>query len=77
MSRKINIRNINKKLGKSHSAITLSMTLGGEKNAKSVEEWIYGSLNKRGINSIINFKNQKAYNGYQKQKIDLCELFYI
>lgn len=45
-----------------------------EKDLKPAEEWIYGSLknfNKKVNNSNINFKNQKAFNGYKKNRIDL------
>jgi hypothetical protein len=43
-------------------------------NEKSLEEWIYGKLNKVGYSDSITFKNQKAFNGYDGRKVNLCKL---
>lgn len=71
MKRKINIKNSGQNFGRPQSLITSSMHQKEDKNLKPVEEWIYGTLNIIGSKSTINFKNQKAFNGYQKKKIDL------
>ena len=43
-------------------------------NSKPLEEWIYGKLNRVGSSDTITFKNQKAFNGYDGKKVDLCKL---
>lgn len=73
MKRRINIKNTSQNFGKPQALITSSMNQKEDKNLKPVEEWIYGTLNIIGSKSTINFKNQKAFNGYQKKKIDLCK----
>ena len=45
-------------------------------NSKPLEEWIYGKLNKVGSSDTITFKNQKAFNGYDGRKVDLCKLIF-
>lgn len=74
MKRKRNNNHIGMNLNRSSSLMTLSMYKVEDKNLKPVEEWIYGTLNRKGNNSIINFKNQKTFNGYQKNRIDLYKL---
>jgi len=46
-------------------------------NSKPLEEWIYGKLNKVGSSDTITFKNQKAFNGYDGRKVDLCKLIFL
>ena len=77
MNPRIKIKH-NFKIFKRHkSLLMLSTSQTKQKNLKPVEEWIYGSLNKIANNSIINFKNQKAFNGYQKKRIDLYKSFHL
>ena len=71
MKRKLNAKYSYDNFSRHPSLITLSLNQNKEKHLKPVEEWIYGSLNFIGNNSIMNFKNQKAFNGYQKKRIDL------
>lgn len=59
------------------SLMDLSIVKVNEKNIKPVEEWIYGSLNISGNTLNMNFKNQKAFNGYQKNRIDLFKSFFL
>lgn len=77
MSLRLNINHSFKNFNRHQSLLMLSIPQTKEKNLKPVEEWIYGTLNKTGNNSIINFKNQKAFNGYQKKRIDLYKSFYL
>lgn len=77
MNRKINSRHSLNNFIKHPSLMELSMTKIKEKNIKPVEEWIYGSLNISGNTLIMNFKNQKAFNGYQKNRIDLYKSFFF
>ena len=81
MKRKLNLNYSLKHFGKHSSLLTTSKYQNEERYLKPAEEWIYGTLNKIGSNSNINFRNQKAFKGYQKQKIDLyksfCYLIYI
>ena len=77
MNRKINVKKSANNFNRYPSLMQLSMSQSKEKNLKPVEEWIYGSLNITRNNRIINFKNQKAFNGYQKKRIDLYKSFYI
>jgi len=73
MKRKINVKNLNKHT----SLLTLSKYHLEDQNLKTAEEWIYGSLKKKSNNSIINFKNQKAFNGYKINRIDLYKSFIL
>ena len=77
MRRKINVKNSSKNINKHPSLMTLSNYKNEEKNLKPAEEWIYGSLNKIENNFIINFKNQKAFKGYRKNRIDLYKLLFL
>lgn len=77
MRKKINVKNSSKNINKHPSLMTLSKYQIEEKNIKPAEEWIYGSLNKIENNFIINFKNQKAFKGYRKNRIDLYKLFFL
>ena len=76
MNRKINVKKSANNFNGYPSLMQLSMSQSKEKNLKPVEEWIYGSLNITGNNRIINFKNQKAFNGYDGRKVDLCKLIF-
>jgi hypothetical protein len=77
MKRTINSRGNSKRLGKYSSLISLSMSHDEDKNQKTMEEWIYGKVNENGNNTIINFKSQKAFKGYKRNKVDLYKLFFI
>ena len=77
MKRKINTKHSYENFGRHPSLITFSINQNMDKQLKPAEEWIYGSLNISGNNSIMNFKNQKAFNGYQKNRIDLYKLFFF
>ncbi len=77
MKKKLKINYSSKHFGRYPSLLTTSKYQNEERNLKPAEEWIYGTLNKIGSDSTINFKNQKAFKGYQKQKIDLCKSFYF
>ena len=69
-------RNINKKnnLGKKQEKLPLILKKVYNPNSKPLEEWIYGKLNKVGNSDTITFKTQKAFNGYDGKKVDLCKL---
>ena len=69
-------RNVNKKniLGKKQEKLPLILRKVYNPNSKPLEEWIYGKLNRVGSSDIITFKNQKAFNGYDGKKVDLCKL---
>ena len=77
MNRKLNSNHSLNNFIRHPSLMELSITRNEEKNIKPVEEWIYGSLNISGNTLIMNFKNQKAFNGYQKNRIDLYKLFFF
>ena len=72
MKRKINAKHSYDNFSSHPSLMKLSLNQNKEKHLKPFKEWIYGSLNFIGDNSIMTFKNQKAFNGYQKKRIDLC-----
>jgi hypothetical protein len=76
MNRTINSKGNSIKLGR-HFLMSLSMSHDEDKNLKTVEEWIYGKVNENGNNSIINFKSQKAFKGYKRNKVDLYKLFFF
>jgi len=77
MFRTINNRGSSRTLGK-HSLMSLSMTHDEDKNnLKTAEEWIYGKANENGSKTIINFRSQKAFKGYRRNKVDLYKLFYL
>ena len=69
-------RNVNKKniLGKKQEKLPLILRKVYNPNSKPLEEWIYGKLNRVGSSDTITFKNQKAFNGYDGKKVDLCKL---
>jgi len=46
-----------------------------ESNVKSLEEWLYGKLNRIGSSGIITFKNQTAFNGYDGRKVKLSKYY--
>ena len=72
--RKLNkINNIDRKKEK----LPLLITRVCESNVKSLEEWIYGRLNRVGSSGIITFKNQTAFNGYDGRKLNLCKIIII
>lgn len=71
MKRKLNNKLSYNNFARHPSLMTLSVNQNKEKLLRPIEEWIYGSLNITGNNSIMNFKNQRAFNGYQKKRIDL------
>lgn len=75
MNKTINNRS-NRRFGKHSSLMSLSMSHDEDKNLKTAEEWIYGKVNENGNYSIINFKSQKAFKGYKKNKVDLYKLFF-
>ena len=77
MNRKTYTKNSPKNFRKYPSLMKLSISYSKENKLKPVEEWIYGSLNITGNDRLINFKNQKAFNGYQKKRIDLYKSNYI
>ena len=77
MNRKINTRLSVKNFDRYPSTSILSISQNEEKNLKPVEEWIYGTLNKVSSTRNINFKNQKAFNGYQKKRIDLYKFYFL
>jgi hypothetical protein len=77
MSKKINTKLSVKNFERYPSINTLSISQNEEKNMKPVEEWIYGTLNKVSSTRNINFKNQKAFNGYQKKRIDLYKFYFL
>lgn len=71
-------KNINKKSNfvKKQEKLPLILKRVYYPNSKPLEEWIYGKLNKVGSSDIITFKNQKAFNGYDGRKVDLCKLIF-
>lgn len=75
MFKTINYRGNSRTLGK-RSLMSLSMTHDEDKNLKTAEEWIYGKVNENGSNTIINFRSQKAFKGYKRNKVDLYKLFF-
>ncbi len=75
MNRKINTKLSYKSFDRNQSLNNLSISKNEDKNVKPVEEWIYGTLNKVSSNRIINFKNQKAFNGYRKKRVDLYKFY--
>ena len=40
---------------------------------KPLEEWIYGKMNRVGSTGVINFRNQKAFRGYEGRNVNLCK----
>ena len=77
MNRKINTKLSYKSFDRNQSLNNLSISKNEDKNVKPVEEWIYGTLNKVSSNRIINFKNQKAFNGYRKKRVDLYKFYLL
>ena len=77
MNRKKYTKNSSNNFRRYPPLMKLSISQNKENKLKPVEEWIYGSLNLTGNDRIINFKNQKAFNGYQKKRIDLYKSFYF
>ena len=71
-------KNINKKNNfvKKQEKLPLILKRVYNPNSKPLEEWIYGKLNKVGSSDTITFKNQKAFNGYDGRKVDLCKLIF-
>jgi hypothetical protein len=55
MKRKINGKFSYDNFSRHPSLITFSLNQNKDKHLKPVEEWIYGSLNNSGNNSIMNF----------------------
>ena len=70
MSKNASIKNPFKNFKRFQSLITLPLLPFEEKNLKSLEEWIYGIVKNPVSRPKISFKNQKAFNGYQKNRID-------
>lgn len=52
------------------------LSRSSEKDIKPAEEWIYGKISPMQDTSIITFKCQKAFKGYQKDRVNLCKLKY-
>ena len=77
MRRKLNLNYSNKYFGKHQTVMTTFKYQNEDRNLKPAEEWIYGTLNKIASNSTINFRNQKAFKGYQKKNIDLYMSFIL
>ena len=46
-----------------------------EENLKLVKKWIYDNSKIPNKNVNINFKSQKAFYGYRKNKVDLYKSF--
>lgn len=70
---KRNMNRYNNK-GKNQEKLPLILKKVYNPNSKPLEEWIYGKLNKVGYSDLITFKNQKAFNGYDGRKVNLCKL---
>ena len=47
-----------------------------EEKLKPFKEWIYGTSKLPNNHLSVNFKNQKAFYGYKKDRIDLCNLLF-
>lgn len=74
----MNRRGLNTRYGNSFSKLPYLMnSTMKEENLKPVKEWIYGS-SKISINNLsVTFKNQKAFHGYRKNRIDLYKSFQL
>ena len=71
MNKKLYVKHSLRNFNRDSSLMPFSIGQIEEKNLKPAEEWIYGTFNKLGNNTIKTFKNQSAFNGYQKNRIDL------
>lgn len=72
MHQKLNAKHSSKKF--IHSLI--SSSIDEDKNLKPAEQWIYGTSIQSIKNKNKNFKNQNAFKGYQKNRIDLYKSIY-
>ena len=73
MNRNLNERHVNKF---SRFPCLKNSTMKEEK-LNPCKEWIYGVSKLPKINLSVNFKNQKVFHRYRKDRIDLYKSFFL